>query len=414
MLPDTYAPLQNGTDWQIWITRDSGERVVSVVHADDPATNRRIVYFEYAYTGTGNNQQAQADSAVSFEYTQVINNVGSFKLTLPGAFDRRVLRRDNRVLFWRRPVGGAQSIAFMGLIRLVRTRLDRLGNTIYVVEGKSLEYLLTARVVAYYAGHARAEQTDQADDLMKAVVSQNLGSSATTGGGRKVNGALSSTYFSVQGDAAAGPSISKAFSYRNVLDVLRELADAARTAGTEVYFGMVPTSESTFEFRTKTGQWGQDRRSSQANGLTFGPDYGNMGQAELIEDATDEVNYAFGLGQGEGSAREIQTSTDTTRTGYSLWAVREGKVDARGEATAAAVLDAADAFLVKWRPYQLFTAELLSVPGYVYGKDWNFGDRVTIAFDGRQTDALIRAVTVSVDDQGFERVDPVVETYFTL
>lgn len=425
MIPSAYAPLANGTEWQVWFLRDSGERIATLSGGDRGGTGGKgggptlrapggdgptgALYTEYFYANTSAGQQATGDGAVTFTYTQVLNNVGWFTITLPGSFDRNVLRKDNRVVFWRKPVGGAGAIAFMGLIRKVATRQDRGGNLSYVVEGRSLEYLLSGRVVAYYAGHSRASQTDQADDLLKSIVDENLGANSLTAGGRKASAAISSTYFSTQADAAAGPSVTKAFSYRNCLEVMRELADAARAAGTEVYFGMVITGENTFEFRTKTGQWGQDRTSDQANGLTFGPDYGNMGAAELVEDATEEINYVFGLGQGQGATREVQVSTDTTRTGASLWAVREGKIDARGESTAAAVLDAADALLVKGRPVTTFSAELLSVPGSVYGRDWNFGDRVTCAFAGRQFDALVRMVKVTVDERGLETIEPLVE-----
>jgi len=410
MLPSVYAPLQNGTEWQIWILRDNGDRLATLLAK---VQRWQIDHWVINYSNLSTSQQATGDLAVSFEYASVLNNIGWFRLTLPGSFDRRVLRKDNRVVFWRKPVGGAGGIAFMGFIRSNRTRLDRNGNVLRVVEGKDLNYLLSSRVVAYPAGHARADQTDQADDLMKSLVDENLGANSLTAGGRAVAANVSSTYFSVQADAAAGPSITKGMSYRNVLDVLREIADAARAAGTEVYFGIVPTGESTFEFRTKTGQWGQDRTSDVANGLTFGPQYGNMGAAELVEDATDEVNYAYGLGQGQGSQRTYSTSADATRTGASLWAIREGKVDARGDATAAGVLDAADAELVKGRPLAYATAELLSVPGSIYGKDWNFGDRVTLAIDGRQADALVRYVRVSVDERGYETIEPLLESYLT-
>ena len=409
MLPSAYAPLQNGTDWQVWITRDSGERLATITRT---VTNGiRAIFTEYTYANTSAAQAGTGDTAVSFEYTQALNNVGWFKLELPGGFDRTVLRKDNRVVFWRKPVGGAGYIAFMGFIRKLRTRQERNGTVTRIVEGYSLEYLLTSRVVAYYAGHSRADQTDQADDLMKSVVDENLGANSLTAGGRKASASISSTYFSVQADAAAGPSVTLAFSYEPVLDVLRKIAEAARTAGTEVYFGIVPTSENAFEFRTKTGQWGQDRTSDVANGLTFGPDYGNMGKAELVDDATNEINYAYGLGQAQGSAREVQTSTNTTLSGWSLWAVRESKIDARNLSTSAAVLDAADGLLVRGRPVTTFSAELLSVKGSIYGKDWNFGDRITVAFDGRQFDALVRAVTVSVDERGLETITPTLETY---
>ncbi len=194
---------------------------------------------------------------------------------------------------------------------------------------------------------------------------------------------------------------------------MREIADAARTAGTEVYFQITPTTETAFEFRTYIDQLGRDRTtdSTTSRPLIFGLEYGNMAMPVLDEDARDEINFAYALGQGEGALRSIQTSEDTTRTGRSIFGRREGKIDARAQTTDAAVVDAADGLLVKGRPVTTFAADLLNVPGSIFGKDWDFGDRITATYDGRQFDALVRAVTVRVGANGAESIDAVLEAY---
>lgn len=412
MIPQLDAGLQNGADYQIYILKDDGTRLASFKRGpggrqgplDNSGFNVPI--------GGQITEQATANQVVSFSYTEVLNNIGRFSLKLPGSFDRRILRKDNRVVIWRKPPGGARKLAFMGFIRKPATRTDANGNTTREAAGYDLNYLLSGRVVAYYAGHARAEQSDQADDLMKSFVDENLGAAALSGSGRKVTAAISSTYFSVEADAALGVSQTKAASYRKVLDVLREIADAARTDGTEVNFKVVPTDIDSFQFQTRTGQWGRDRTAGSGSGLVFSLTRGNLaGPIELLEDATDEINRAFALGQGEGANREIQYAEDTARINASLFAVREGKIDARQFSTAAGVLDAANSLLIKGRPVNTFTARLLSVAGSVYGKDWGFGDRITIDYDDRQFDALVRAVTVSVDENGAETLDTTLEAY---
>jgi hypothetical protein len=215
----------SGTAHEIWLARDSGERL------------------------------AILDGVVRFSYTRVVNNSGHFSLTLTGAFDKTLLAKDRRVLFWRKPAGGAMSLAFVGLIRRVRTSTNGAGLTVRTVSGHDLTGLLRRRVVAYAAASAQAAQEDQADDMLTEIVKDNLGADASAAR------ALSTTYFSVAVSPAAGPSITKGFSYRNVLDVMREIADAARQAGTYLFFGIVPTTDSAFEFRTRTGEWGRDRTS---------------------------------------------------------------------------------------------------------------------------------------------------------
>lgn len=372
------GPYQNGTLYEIWLARDDGTRLALV------------------------------DTVGHFSYTRTVNNWGRFSLTLPVGFDRTLLAYDNRVLIWRQPVGGAKYLDFEGLIRYRETRQDRNGNLVRTIQGASLEYIAAGRVVAYLSGSAQADQTDQADDMLKVLARQNFGASATD-----TTRAISATYYSTAADLALGPSLTVAMSYRNVLDVMRDIANAARTAGTEVYFAIVPTSETAFEFRTYTGQPGTDRTSSTSGGPIFGPEYGNMEQGLLTEDAFNEVNYAFALGQGQGSNRIVQTASDTTRTGRSLFGLREGKTNASLQSSSSGVTAMAQALVVAGRPVQTFSARLINGPGSVYGKDWSFGDRLPISFDGRQFSALVRAVTVTVDDSGKETIDPYLEAYLT-
>lgn len=353
------------TDYEIWLSRDDGIRLKLL------------------------------DNVVGFAYTQVVNNVGGFSLTLPGDFDHSLLVYDRRVSIWRKPPGGAMGLAFVGLIRRIRTRTDARGLTTYTVSGYDLNGLLRRRIVAYAAASDQASMTDQADDLITEIVKDNLGSDASSR-------AISSTYFSVAASPGAGPSITKGFAYRNVLDVLRDVADAARQAGTFLFFGIKPVTETAFEFSTRTGEWGRDRTSDTGNGLVFGLARGNLANPVLDEDATEEVNVGYGLGRGEEAARNVQTSTDTARAGASVFARAEAATNAVLETTDAGVLDVADARVQKGRPRTIFTADLLSVPGSIYDKDWGHGDRVTIDYAERQFDCLVRAVTVNVDENGKE------------
>jgi hypothetical protein len=361
--------LLNGPRYQLWLLRDDGTRL------------KRL----------GN--------VISFSYTRVVNNVGHFAIVLPGDFDRSLLAYDRRVAIYRKPPGGAMSLVFVGLIRGRRKLTDAGGNSRRTIRGYDLNGLLRRRIVAYAAGSAQAAMTDQADDLITEVVKDNLGSDASA------SRQLSSTYFSVAASPGAGPSITKAFSYRNVLDVIRDVVDAARQAGTYLFFSIEPTSESAFQFSTRTGEWGRDRTSDVANGLIFSLERGNLAKPVLDEDAADEVNVAYGLGRGEESAREVQTAEDTTRSGASIFARAEAAANAVHETTSAGVADVADGRVQKGRPVAAFSADLLSVPGSVYGKDWGFGDRITVSYDGLQFDCLVRAVTVSVDENGKETIN---------
>jgi hypothetical protein len=249
--------------------------------------------------------------------------------------------------------------------------------------------------------------TDNADDLILEIVRDNLGADATTGNGREASGVISASLFTVQTGASAGPSVSMRFSYNNVLDTVNKIAEAARRAGTPVYWTVAALGDG-FEFRVNVGQLGQDRTSGQ-NALTFGPEFGNFRSGKLVFRSRNEINRAFALGQGDGVNRNVQSSDDTTRSGASPWALREDAVEDGTLTTDAALIDRADAAVVAGRPFYALSGELVSTDETQYGRDWDLGDLVNVSYRAMQFTALIRAVTVSVDERGKETVSGQIE-----
>jgi len=239
---------------------------------------------------------------------------------------------------------------------------------------------------------------------MKAVVRENLGALAAVDRDYTDNG------FSVQVDVSLGPSITKAFSRRNVLDLLQDLSGIARENGTDVYFSVVPTTVNTFEFQTFIEQPGVDRRYPGGDSpYIFSTSRGNLSMPYLEDDYEDEANFIYAGGQGQGDAREIQTAQNDDSINQSIWNRREAFRDARNEDTAAGTLADAEAMLTSSRAKRRFNAMLLSGENARYGLDWNWGDRVTVEYLGERLDALIRAVNVNVDTSGLETVEGRVE-----
>lgn len=336
-----------------------------------------------------------------FRYTNGLNFEGDFSVTLPPGFPFSKIEKDQRIRIQRRPPGGALMTDFDGLIRDWDVQqID--GGYRDTVMGPGMGWLLGGRRIAYYAGHTSATMTDQADDMILEIVRDNLGADATTGNGREASGVITSTLWSVQTGAGAGPSVSFSFSYDNVLDTINKISEAARTAGTPVYWTVAPNGDG-FEFRVNVGQLGQDRTTGR-NALTFGPEFGNFRGGVLQFRSRDEVNRVYALGQGDGANRNVQSSADTSRSAASAWALRESAVEASTLTTDAALIDRADAEVLSKRPVYALSGELLSTDETQYGRDWGLGDLVNISFRGAQFTALIRAVTVGVDGNGQESV----------
>jgi hypothetical protein len=77
--------------------------------------------------------------------------------------------------------------------------------------------------------------------------------------------------------------------------------------------------------------------------------------------------------------------------------------------TQAGVTDAADTLLRDGRARMRFRGTLLDTNQTRYGVDWYFGDKVTVTYRGYQFSAIIKAVEISVDANGKERVGASVE-----
>lgn len=362
--------------------------------------------FQIEWLTHDNTRIAYLSDVGPFRYTKALNADGDFEIALPPSIPLRDLAKDQLVRISRRAPGGVLAVDFAGIIRDWSSAQTPSGFA-RTVAGPGMGWVLSGRVVAYPAGNAQASQTDQADDMMRAIVRYNLGSSATTGNGRQATASISSALFGVQADVGLGPSLSLGFSYNNVADVLRKISNAARSAGTPVYWEMVPVG-SAFEFRVNVGQLGQDLTSGQ-NALTFGPEFGNFANGRLTFVSRDECNYAYALGQGQEDARNVQVSEDTERSQASTWSLREAAVEDTQLTTDAALIDRADAETMAGRPLWMLDGDLVSTKNTQYQRDWGLGDLVNVTFDGIQSTALVRAVTVSVDGTGNETVTGAIE-----
>jgi hypothetical protein len=274
------------------------------------------------------------------------------------------------------------------------------------VGGPCVNDLLRRRIVAAYAGSAEAGKSDAADDMMKQVVTESMadGVDPTPSAGTRVWADLS-----VAADLGLGPSLTKAFAFRRLLEssgagVLPDIAKAAREAGTEVWFDVVPdvvTSNSiNFQFRTYTGQPGMD----VSDRVVFDQERGNLESAFLEYDHCQEVNYVYAAGQGQGAARNVQQAYSSTRFGSSQWNRCEGFADARNQTPNSGVREAGRALLREGRPRRRFGGTPLDTRGTRFGRDWDHGYKVRARYRGREFDSIVRAVVVSVNERGEEKI----------
>lgn len=348
---------------------------------------------------------AVIDTLTKLTSTRTVNAVGSLVLTMPrDAVSDEQIKPDNRIEVWRKPDGGTWTIegGTAWLIQSdVRGQLARDGRY-RTIKAKSATHLLARRCVLYYADSAQAQKTAPADNLMKAIVRENLGTSAN--GSPFYSSAIGSrdlsAYLSVQADVSAGPSVTKGFAWRNVLAVLQDIAnDAARADATKKTFFDVVWTGAILEFRTYVGQRGLDRM-----GLVVSTERGSLGETvELTADWADSASVVVTGGQGDKASRLTGSAYDAMAIGKSPFGLREAFSDATALTDAGSLNAEASAELRRRRATKTLLGSLLSVPGAAYGIDWGFGDKLTAEFEGDSFSATVDAVTITVE-KGVEQI----------
>jgi hypothetical protein len=191
--------------------------------------------------------------------------------------------------------------------------------------------------------------------------------------------------------------VQKSFARRNLLDVLRELAEASAEAGTVLAFDIVSPTPERLEFRTFVEQRGTDHSFPDgSNPVVLSPDTGTLARAERTIDYSDEATVIYAAGQGADAQRRLAQVSAQNRLRGSPFAWRERLLDARHIGSDPDLAAEARATLVAGRPRYTFQAEIVSLPGSTYGQHWRWGDRVTAVVAGEVLTCYIDVVHVTV------------------
>lgn len=340
----------------------------------------------------------------SLELSRAVNAVGALVITLPrNLYSLDLFREDCILEVWREVNGQVKLEGDTYFFVRGIGRGTRENNRYIKLQAYDLNYLLGAndensgRIVAYAAGTSQADKSGNADDLLKEIVRENLGTSA-------IPARDLSAYLSVEADAGAAPSIRKAFSRRTLIGVMREICQASATNGTYLAFDFVAsklTEGFGFEFKTFVGARGNDRRWAVANSpIILNEQAGTLSGVEVFRDYSAEVTYAYAGGDGEGLSRIVQEASDSTRLNLTPFNRREQFIDARGTSDPTAILNEAEAALRANRPRLTFNAKAIDTESLRFGIEYNFGDYITAISEGERFDCRIDAYSLTVNEAG--------------
>jgi hypothetical protein len=323
-------------------------------------------------------------------------------MILKSDFDVSLIEPDHIVQFWRQAKGGEELHMMSGLCRKWGWFESSDGEDKFFVEGVDQNDLIDRRIIAYATEESESDKTDNADDLIKAIIRENMGNLAPVDEAARPR-AYDPDFFTVMADTAEGPAVTRSFAWRYVLPVIQEIAQSSRDLGSPLYFNIVPSAApAVFEFQTFIPYLGVDRSMSSPVPVIFSKEMENLGSPRWEEDWFDERNYVYGGGQGEKDNRIIDPEDDVWRMHKSIWNRRECFQDAREESTQQGVANKAFERMQKERPVVRFDADLLDTPNTRFGTDWNYGDNITARYRGREFSGMVDGYTISVDKFGEE------------
>lgn len=340
-----------------------------------------------------------------------VNTVGALTLEMPvETFPISISDAiDCRIEIWRKVMGSTN--AYLDgrtcyFIRRIEETISKEGSNILKITAYDTISLLSRRIVAYDNDSLEGTKWDVTDDMMKEIVRENFTSDASN-----ANRDLSD-YFEVEADKLKGPIIYIEIGWQNVLKVLQNIAEASyqEALGGEIgeqylFFDVeyAPNAEKPFTFRTYINQLGQDRTTDGRVPLTVQAPSANIPVATKIYDYANEVNVVYALGQDYGAATETTVAQDDNRIALSPFNRQEVSVKANDTEDIEELQTEANEVLQRNRPKIYFEAEMLDSKEIIFGRDYNYGDKIMVNVSGTVFKTLVSAYQIEVGG-GVEKV----------
>lgn len=377
--------------------------------------------------------------ALSFSRSR--NNVGAFEVTLPPHYTEDTFGEDYVVEIWRSIDG--RSFALIDdtcwFVREIEYDLDSNGKELLYVRGHDTTGLLERRIVAWYSfgsaapgANAPSYKTAPADRAIYEVWQENFGSlvegtladsfntpppSVTAAEGWNDPGITLDALLRLMPRSPTGPipdiPIGDAgalvsgveIAWGSALDAMRQIADAAQTLGTLIWFDILyETSDNatlgTFSFRVWVGNRGADLSQT----VVLSPYFDTMATAKIRKTYTELANWIHVGGPGQGDLRLVGGLVDDTSVLKSAFYPIEAFVDASESFSEESLLSAAQAELYHRRAKTIISGEIRQSPEFRFGRDYRYGTIVSVFYRNVQASSAIEAYSVEVAD-GIETID---------
>lgn len=304
------------------------------------------------------------------------------------------------------------------IIKDMRRTTENSGANSFEVTAYDYNMLLDNAIIAYRGETAKTTKSGDADDVMKALVRENIGSSSGTDYDGNAITARAFSGLVVDSDLGAGPSVTTTgIEWQRLLDTLKDIQAATTIAGSETFFGIIPNgTNGAPRFRTAVGLWGANKSSrvyfKASNSTLINPTvdrrYRYAASTAYVGESGDPESRIIQTVESDGSPTSLKfANTETSRR--EVW-VNGGRIDPESADITTELRLVARNELARKRAFLVLSGAIISNRNAPYkfsyntATGWDLGDRVTCSIDTSASattfTADIRAVQVTLDESG--------------
>lgn len=330
------------------------------------------------------------DYATSIIWVKRTNKPGDFELYIPATAELLTLftgdvfitRTDEKTVMY------AENVEL--------TTDDETGDYL-TITGRSAECLLARRIVPTQTNF----QNVTAENVIRSLINQNIINPS--------NAARAIPFIQLGTAKGFTETINKQVTGKNLLDVITDICIEQN------YCFEMTFNNGIFTFDLYKGV---DRSFSQNinSPVIFSPAFENLGNTDYTRDTSTYYNAVYVGGEGEGADRKIVNVVAADNpTGFYM---REMWVDSRNTSSTTAgtpMTDAEYTEVLEQQGYEKlgaskettnFSGEILNNNVYIYGVDYNLGDKVAIKNEYGVTGAATVTEMTEVEDESGYQVRP--------
>lgn len=317
----------------------------------------------------------EIDTYESLMWTRRWSKPGEFQLVVNSHTENVEELLEGRIVSWDHKAGIVAHIEEL-------TAESGKGDDQLLVKGFDLKGILGKRITMPPVGTAYDSLTANAETIMKRYVERNAVNTTTN---RII------PLLSIAPNKFRGPSFFYQTRYKGLADELEKIS-LASGIGWDVYLNGDGYTFDVMEGRDLT------MVQNVHPPVIFSAEFDNVKEQNIVESSLDYKNVGIVAGQGEGVEREVVIVGEASGMNRN-----EVFIDARDIEDSAHLPSRGEQKLTEYARIESFETSVLTYGPFVYGKDWNLGDIVTVQNAKRTRTAHLRVeeVTEVVERDGY-------------